>query len=387
MEKQQKKDMNREYTLFSGGEIIMEDYSIQMVLHHLPEGLLPSSVLTLNQEQIWSCEHTRKQNLAQHCELKELGNEELRWIYGGILNNLKETQEFLLDTNHLLLEPEEIYLDSKEQRIWNSFVPFHEKDIWQSLRELAQYLLGHLDQRDPEAVRIAYGMFRYFAQGGCNLERAWEILCEKTECRQEESTEQGEALDFAEEVRKEAEPEKSKKENWFPIVGWIMMSLSWAASIFLLSYVALNEWYLSNTGKILILILAIALGIVGVITWKHWRPEIKKKNPMELQSEIADTETQGVSLVRVDTGDTISVEQTPAIIGKHTELVQIRIQEPTVSRIHGKLTCIQGEYYLEDLNSKNGTYVNGKRLEPQKPVHLKDGDILVFADMYYYFRL
>ncbi|RKY98791.1 MAG: hypothetical protein DRQ03_01270 [Candidatus Hydrothermota bacterium] len=53
----------------------------------------------------------------------------------------------------------------------------------------------------------------------------------------------------------------------------------------------------------------------------------------------------------------------------------------TVSRLHAALVInkITGEITLEDLESTNGTYVNGERLQPHKPKALKNGDKVSFS--------
>jgi hypothetical protein len=51
----------------------------------------------------------------------------------------------------------------------------------------------------------------------------------------------------------------------------------------------------------------------------------------------------------------------------------------TVSRIHAALEHIAHSYTLTDLNSTNATRINGKRLEPDKPQVIMDGDTLQFG--------
>lgn len=38
-------------------------------------------------------------------------------------------------------------------------------------------------------------------------------------------------------------------------------------------------------------------------------------------------------------------------------------------------------YYVEDLNSTNGTYVNGQKLEPHKLKEINVGDQITVADI------
>ncbi len=51
----------------------------------------------------------------------------------------------------------------------------------------------------------------------------------------------------------------------------------------------------------------------------------------------------------------------------------------TVSRRHARLWFDNGQWYLEDLQSANGTMVNNVRIF-QQPVALKDGDVINFGD-------
>ena len=46
----------------------------------------------------------------------------------------------------------------------------------------------------------------------------------------------------------------------------------------------------------------------------------------------------------------------------------------TVSLLHASLHCVDGNYYLADLNSRNGTMLNGRPVTTPTP--LKDGDVI-----------
>jgi pSer/pThr/pTyr-binding forkhead associated (FHA) protein len=49
-----------------------------------------------------------------------------------------------------------------------------------------------------------------------------------------------------------------------------------------------------------------------------------------------------------------------------------------VSRRHARLWFDNGRWYLEDLQSANGTLVNNARV--YRPVALNDGDVINFGD-------
>jgi hypothetical protein len=48
---------------------------------------------------------------------------------------------------------------------------------------------------------------------------------------------------------------------------------------------------------------------------------------------------------------------------------QIRLNKPVVSRRHAQVTLSEGGYVLRDLNSENGTYVNGERIQERLLAH------------------
>jgi signal transduction histidine kinase len=63
------------------------------------------------------------------------------------------------------------------------------------------------------------------------------------------------------------------------------------------------------------------------------------------------------------------------LVGR-SEGSNIALLEPTVSREHAAVYCVEETVQLEDLDSKHGTYVNSKRVAEKT---LKVGDIVVFG--------
>ncbi len=57
---------------------------------------------------------------------------------------------------------------------------------------------------------------------------------------------------------------------------------------------------------------------------------------------------------------------------------RMAIDDPKVSRDHLKIYTENGQLFLVDLESTNGTFVNGKHVT--KPVRLKDGDLISLGD-------
>ncbi|WBY64027.1 FHA domain-containing protein [Thermocaproicibacter melissae] len=76
------------------------------------------------------------------------------------------------------------------------------------------------------------------------------------------------------------------------------------------------------------------------------------------------------------------------VIGKNAAAVQGAVTfNRAISRVHCKITFAQDRYFVTDLNSANGTFVNRTRIEPQKPVPIQDGDVVRLANSDFMVRI
>jgi len=63
------------------------------------------------------------------------------------------------------------------------------------------------------------------------------------------------------------------------------------------------------------------------------------------------------------------LKETPVVIGRHPDC-EIQLDDVSVSRFHAKITLDNGHFYLQDLNSRNGTILNGDAIA--KPTRIFD---------------
>ena len=74
-------------------------------------------------------------------------------------------------------------------------------------------------------------------------------------------------------------------------------------------------------------------------------------------------------------------------LGRSPANAEFIIDHEEVSREHVRLTCADGELYAEDLNTLNGTKVNGRLLNPREQVLLRDNDRLEIGPVVFTIRL
>ena len=81
----------------------------------------------------------------------------------------------------------------------------------------------------------------------------------------------------------------------------------------------------------------------------------------------------------------IEIRYFPFVIGKQEDLVDFCLKEETVSRLHVRLDREGESFWVTDLNSTNGTMVNGKQLEANETALIQPGDELLIAKIPYRF--
>lgn len=64
---------------------------------------------------------------------------------------------------------------------------------------------------------------------------------------------------------------------------------------------------------------------------------------------------------REQAGRRFPLDQVPAVIGRDAD-VDIALPSKLVSRRHARISCHEGQYFIEDLGSRNGVIVNGQRI-------------------------
>ena len=77
------------------------------------------------------------------------------------------------------------------------------------------------------------------------------------------------------------------------------------------------------------------------------------------------------------TGQEINVER-DMLVGRHQD-AEILLQSTDISRKHAALLFRDDHVWVKDLNSTNGTFVNGERVKQEQEIELHDGDMLQFA--------
>jgi hypothetical protein len=79
----------------------------------------------------------------------------------------------------------------------------------------------------------------------------------------------------------------------------------------------------------------------------------------------------------------ITLNKETLIVGRHKKTADILLNDPTIGKLHAELICEKETYYLRDLNSVNGTFINEERLMPYEMKAISSGDHIKFSTIIY----
>lgn len=101
-----------------------------------------------------------------------------------------------------------------------------------------------------------------------------------------------------------------------------------------------------------------------------------------LRNEKLKTGTTVITLKAVDGSAKFVIDKDEYLIGKSVDRVDgVITGNPAISRVHCKMMRDNGEFYIVDMESSNGTFLNGKRLEPSERTRVEQGNQVRIANM------
>lgn len=321
-----KRELDHNYLILEQ-EMFQNNYQAEMLIKNRIPGLLECTLSRMDKSAAFYYEITSRQNLRLVLERKRLSAFQLEALLDGLLRTAGSCEEYLLDTQTLILEPDYIYLDPDTWEFFFCLFPFYDGSMKNGLSELAEYLLDRLDKQDSGAVALGYEFYRMAGEENASLE---QILSTWKEGKTKEKTEEeGPQKADEGEGAKRTKPDMQAETQIKAVTDHSQPHSERGETTFLKK----------------------ASGLV-----------LRSENPTYPSMEI--------------TGDQF-------LIGKKKDVVDGFIKARGISRLHGKISKENGIYYLTDLNSTNGTFLNGGRLEVNEKARIRSGDYIGFADVKY----
>ena len=332
-------------------------------------GLLSCSLRYINGSAYLYYDITSKQTMAQLFLHKYITRDWMKDFMWSMQQLKQELGRFLLDDHNILWNPEQIYQDLESNVFSFLYVPYYEGE--RNFDRLVEFWVEHIDYEDEVLVDCVYHMYEQLDRNGevylqnqifqdvKVLEQPMLPKAKKTDIQQE----QPEAVCTVDEVPDNADhemvEEREKKEEREERKGLLGLFESRRRK-----NRELRESYRQDMHR--------AMDGFAVAEKSSYDEEEygrtvyieDKGEPVEKVRRLYTAEDKLLA----------SIGKPILSLGKKKEEVDVVLEDSSVSRIHARITREGSEYYLEDLNSTNGTFKNGLRLQPYEKRKLDPGD-------------
>lgn len=392
------------------------EFEDRMILENSIRGFLACQIREEDGNRKYYYDITSKQSMFQMFEEREMKESDVSKIIKGITNIKGALEEYLLNDDHLILNPKFIFLDPETRIPSFIFYPNYEMSLKESLLQLGLFILEKTDHNDEGAVSISYGFYKMIVNEDYHFDKLLQFVGKKIE--------QPKCDDSKEEIKEECINEyedyygkidsSDKKETIIlsicaVILILIITGLCIERMVGIASIFGINE---KNYLRVIALLGAITISIPAGMLISKINKEGRKDRFAEIKrniisennrekmnkkerlisfgktGELSMDEMNKKRLVSYEDNQVVElcINKSPFVIGKSDKNVDGCLKNQGASRIHAKITVENGRYYITDLNSTNGTRVNGRLLEANERAKLSENDEVSFADAVFYFR-
>lgn len=339
------------------------------------KGLLSSSLRYINGQAYLYYDISSKQNIAQLYGNRSITREWMKDFIWGLKHIQQELERFLLDISNVVWYPEQIFQDLESNVFSFLYIPYYEGEA--SFIRLVEFWVEHIDYDDEILVDYVYRMYeqverngeayldaQIFEDAAC-LEKLPEQkepekdMAGGPENAEEEAgqAQQSAAIDFREESAAYEEMEqKAAKEEKKGLLGIFEGRRNKNRKV--------RSDYRQTMQR--------AMASYAAEENSYGQEEYGRTVFVEEKAE--DKLTQTHRLYTAEGRILVSIEKPVLSIGKKKDEVDVVLEDASVSRMHARITMEKEDVYLEDLNSTNGTFKNGLRLQPYEKRKLETED-------------
>ena len=222
MESKYKQDWNHMYFILERPEFYEEDYQMRMLQENKIEGLLQVSGQGINGKSQYSYEISGKVSMKSVYEKMVIEKDELASFLRQFLNLLSQIENYLLNVNCILLEPEYIFYE--EGKYFFCYLPIEEEQFCYRFHCLTEYFVGKINHKEQQAILLAYELHKATMEENYSLEKiiGQAMVASENEIRIEKIRDEeyeDDWIDFDEEEEKKGNILEGKWRMWKEKIG------------------------------------------------------------------------------------------------------------------------------------------------------------------------
>lgn len=400
MEIEYRRTWNQSFMLVTG-HVEEESYELRMLKHNAVTGLLPVEDVKETGEFRFCYDITGKKSLECYLENNALDLVMIKKILENLIHLCREMEHYLLKEEKILLKEDMIFMDSREEQFYFCYYPNKEGELREEFANLIEDMLPQLDHENREDTEKIYAIYEKTREENYSLLKLQELFFAT------EEKNDGEIWQEYKEVKNEtagiepvaANPQNPKKSDKIvPLKKLILQALEKGISLLHLDKLSRKKKEISMP--------AIPVPFIkkkqkesaqehnNIRLSEHRKMDVSEKDPaypMEqdrtyLSGQREETVT-GARLIYLGGGEErdFVIDKDIFLIGTDASAVDGVLKSRAAGEIQAKITRAENTYYIEDMNSANGTLVNGEILIYKEVRRLEEGDRITFADISYRF--
>ena len=378
MEIEYRRTWNQSVMLITG-HVEEENYELKMLKHNTLAGLLPVEEIQETGDFRFCYDITGKKSLECYLENNALNPVMIKKILENLIHLCREMERYLLKEEKLLLKEDMIFMDSREEQFYFCYYPDKEGELREEFGKLIEEMLPQLDHENREETEKVYAIYEKTREENYSLLNLQELFFKEEENggevwkEYEIAGDETEAADLT-----VTNPQNSQKMDRISSIKKQMLQIlekgiSW-----------LYRDKLNRKKKEFSMPEIPVPAIRKKQMPQKIYPQEQDKNPLSEYTEKAIT---GARLMYLGGGEErdFVINKDVFLIGTDALAVDGILKSRAAGEIQAKITKEEDIYYIEDMNSANGTLVNGEILIYKEVRRLKEGDRITFADISYRF--
>jgi len=410
MEVRYRNDLYGNYMLISiPDEESSNKYSFKMLDKNRIPGVLSGKERKEDGKGYWYVDISKKKTLVQEYQEKEMQLEDMIDIFQELIPILEELRNYLLNESMVVLDPEYIFRDLDDQKLYILILPWNREE--KNLQKLAEFFLEKVNHRDENGVNAAYLFYRQQNQQYFSLYHFLPVLEKESILKRQKGKEneisQSGKPDLKNDFFKEQEEkniEKSLADDFdskeyvkdsedrgngkFSIVVLVFSLLCLAVGILPI---------MSSMIRMSCLAFSILLFVIFLSTiirkGKHKKPVLKEDYNELISIPKMDIGTKETIFFDSFENDNylklqwkergrkkqFVLKDFPCIVGKMQKDTNLCIADVSVSRIHCRFVEQNNKVCIMDLNSTNGTFLNGLPLKSGEVLEIEKNDEILIG--------
>lgn len=351
------------------------------------DNILPNEVVNIDMIREVTI-YTGTNNTLSNEIIKGLTVDLIKKFFEQLDKTEKELDNYLLDIDDLYLHKDFIFIDDEIKFI---YLPNYKNDVCKQIKEIFKYILDRIDYTNRGLTTLSFAIFQMLESGKklCEVKKfisSFDYISpidkaknriEYDEVYDELSNIENE--DFPYELEN-VEEEKSKKSINCRYIFVGITTLIFVSLILACFYFDFGDETMGMVIISYVIIMFIGYKFDSYLKFTH----IRNKNAIKTKNEDCNIEenecteiiNNGYNIIFSGRDNNITIDRLPFVIGSGDDTDYL-LNRRYVSKKHMRVLEKNGNIYIEDLKSTNGTYLNGKKITDE--VKIKTGDSLKIA--------